>query len=119
MAEQNNQQPRALAPRRLEQKESLHSLNHWKAVFRNYHRRCPYYSKFLLPATRWDSSRNRGFSTAETTGLKRDVETLAADLDGFLDCLASFLPFDYVADKESRQKLEGFLLHAAGKQGMN
>ena len=98
MAEQTNQ-PRALAPRRLDQKESLHSLNHWKSVVRNYYRRCPYYSRFLLPTAKWDNTAQRGFSAAETTGLKRDIETLVADLEGFLDCLASYLPFDYVADK--------------------
>ena len=98
MAEQTNQ-PRALAPRRLDQKESLHSLNHWKSVFRNYYRRCPYYSRFLLPTAKWNNSAHRGFSSAETTGLKRDVDTLVADLEGFLDCLASYLPFDYVAEK--------------------
>ena len=31
--------------------------------------------------------------------MKRDVETLASDLVGFLDCIGSYLPFDYVSDK--------------------
>ena len=86
-------------PRRLEQQETLNSLNKWKSVFRNYYRRCPYYGLFLLPSTVWDSSNTRGFSAPEPTGLKRDVQTLAADLDGFLDCIASYCPFDYVGDK--------------------
>ena len=92
-------QPRALAPRRLEQRENLQSLNHWKSTFRNYYRRCQYYGVFLLPDTTWDTSRNRGFTEPETTGLKRNVQTLAADLTGFLDCIGSYLPFDYVSEK--------------------
>ena len=99
MAESSLNQPRALAPRRLEQKESLQSLNHWRSVFRNYYRRCQYYGLFLLPTTTWDSSLNRGFTEDETTGLKRNIQTLAADLNGFLDCIGSYLPFDYVSDK--------------------
>ena len=92
-------QPRALVPRRLEHQENLQSLNNWKAVFRNYYRRCQYYGFFLLPTCRWDNSVNKGFTAPETTGLKRDPETLAADLDGFLDCIGCFLPFDYVSEK--------------------
>ena len=99
MADSSLTQPRALAPRRLEQKESLQSLNHWRSVFRNYYRRCQYYGIFLLPTTTWDNTENRGFTTAETTGLKRNVQTLAADLGGFLDCIGSYLPFDYVSEK--------------------
>ena len=91
-------QPRALSPRKLEQQESRQSLNHWRTVFRNFYRRCQYYSLFLLPSTHWDQSQYRGF-TQENSGLKRDPETLASDLEGFLDCVASYLPFDYVAEK--------------------
>ena len=89
MTEENPQlqpqhtQPRALIPRRLDQQESLNTLNQWKSVFRNYYRRCPYYGIFLMPTTIWDASNNRGFTTDETTGLRRDPETLAADLEGF------------------------------------
>ena len=99
MTDSSHVQPRALAPRRLEQKESVNSLNHWKSVFRNYYRRCPYYGLILLPSTTWDNSPTKGFTTPEQSGLKRDINTLAADLDGFLDCLGSFLPFDYIGDK--------------------
>ena len=99
MAKSSLNQPRAVAPRRLEQKESLQSLNHWRSVFRNYYRRCQYYGLFLLPTTTWDNSQNRGFTEDETTGLKRDIQTLAADLNGFLDCIGCYLPFDYVSDK--------------------
>ena len=95
---ENISQPRALAPRKLDQQENLQSLNHWRTVFRNFYRRCQYYSIFLLPNTKWDNSPTRGL-TAETSGLKRDRETLVSDLDGFLDCVASYLPFDYVAEK--------------------
>ena len=31
--------------------------------------------------------------------MKRNVQTLAADLGGFLDCIGSYLPFDYVSEK--------------------
>ena len=99
MTENNPTQPKALTPRRLDQQESLQSLNQWKAVFRNYYRRCPYYGYFLLNTTTWDVTATRGFITAEPTGLKRDPETLRADLDGFLDCVGSFTPFDYLGDK--------------------
>ena len=92
-------QPRALAPRKLEEQETLQSLNHWKSVFVNYYRRCQFYGYFLLPNTTWDNSANRGFTRNETNGLKRDPQTLASDLNGFLSCLGSYLPFDYVADK--------------------
>ena len=102
MSQSTHQAPRALLPRRLDQKESLNSLNQWKTTFRNYYRRCPYYGLFLLPATSWDDSPTRGFVT-ETSGLKRDVPTLVADLEGFLDCIASFLPFDYLGDKLKRE----------------
>ena len=95
----DNSQPKALALWRLEHKESLHSLNLWRSVFRNYYRRCQYYGIFLLPTTTWNNTPTRGFTAAEQTGLKRDIPRLAADLDGFLDCLASFLPFDYINEK--------------------
>ena len=68
-------------------------------MFRNFYRRCPYYGPFLLPNASWNNTRNRGFTTTETTGLKRDPETLASDLEGFLDCIGSYAPFDYVAEK--------------------
>ena len=40
MTETSISQPKALAPRRLDTQESLQTLNHWRAVFRNYYRRC-------------------------------------------------------------------------------
>ena len=99
MTDTNPTQPRALAPRRLDHQESLQSLNQWKAVFRNYYRRCHYYGYFMLPNVTWNTGPNRGFNTPEPTGLKRDPATLAADLEGFLECIGSFLPFDYVGEK--------------------
>ena len=99
MTDLSHSQPRALAPRRLEQQENLQSLNQWKSVFRNYYRRCPYNSFFLQPTTSWDNSESRGFTAPEPSGLKRDALTLAADLDGFLECVGSYCPFDYVSDK--------------------
>ena len=68
-------------------------------MFRNYYRRCNYYGLFLLPSTTWDNTPSRGFTEPERTGLKRDAATLAADLDGFLDCICSYLPFDYIGEK--------------------
>ena len=91
-------QPRVLTPRKLDQQETRQTLNQWRTVFRNFYRRCPYYSIFMLPTTQWDQTANRGL-TQEQTGLKRNPETLASDLEGFLDSVASYLPFDYVADK--------------------
>ena len=99
MTELQYTQPKALAPRRLEQVETLQSLNHWKAIFKNYYRRCQFYSYYLQPNLIWDSSETRGFTVDERTGLKRTPELLAADLEGFLQCIGSYLPFDYVSDK--------------------
>ena len=100
MAEIQNTQPRALVPRKLEQQENLQSLNQWRGVFRNYYRRCQYYGLFLVTGTNWDNSLHRGFTnTTESTGLKRNAATLASDLEGFLECVGSYLPFDYVSDK--------------------
>ena len=79
-------QPKALMPRRLEHQETLQSLNQWKAVFRNFYRRCPYYGYFMLPTISWNASSPRGFDP-EPTGLKRDAVTLEADLEGFLESI--------------------------------
>ena len=99
MTELQLTQPRALLPRRLEQQETLSSLNQWTATFKNFYRRCQYYSYFLQPGLTWDSSANRGFITPEATRLKRSPEVLASDLEGFLQCIGGYLPFDYVVDK--------------------
>ena len=99
----SNQQPRALAPRKLEQQETLQSLNQWKIVFRNYFRRCQFYGFFLQPNVTWNNEVNRGFVANEPNGLKRTPAVLAADLDGLLECLGSFLPFDYVVDKLKKE----------------
>ena len=80
--------PRALAPRRLDQQETLSSLNHWKATFQNYYRRCQFNSYFLQPGLTWNSSENNGgFTEDESSGLKRYPQVLAQDLEGFLQCL--------------------------------
>ena len=91
-------QPRAMHPRRLEQQETLSSLNQWVITFKNFYRRCQYNSYFLQPNLTWGPMGNRGFQ-AETEGLKRSPEILASDLDGFLQCLSGYLPFDYVSEK--------------------
>ena len=54
---------------------------------------------FLAPGVKWDNSVNRGFIVNEPTGLKRSPTTLASDLEGFLSCLGTYLPIDYVSEK--------------------
>ena len=99
MTENIHTQPRALAPRRLEQTETLQTLNHWRGVLQNYFRRCQYYSYFLQPNLTWTTSADHGFTVNEQTGLKRNPQMLSADLDGFLETISSYLPFDYISDK--------------------
>ena len=92
-------QPRALLPRRLDQQETLNSLNQWVITFKNFYRRCPYYGYFLQPGVVWTTDpTDRGF-IAEETGLKRASALLSSDLEGFLQTLSGYLPFDYVASK--------------------
>jgi len=99
MTENIHSQPRALAPRRLEQTETLQTLNQWRGVLQNYFRRCQYYSYYLQPNLTWNTSVDHGFTESERTGLKRTPQLLSADLDGFLETISSYLPFDYIADK--------------------
>ena len=99
MTETVHSQPKALLPRKLEERETLQTLNHWKSVFVNYYRRCQFYGFFLQPGVIWSNEVNHGFTTPEVNGLKRPVETLSFDLEGFLACLSSYLPFDYVSSK--------------------
>ena len=105
-SDQVTQQPRVPVPRKLEQKETLQSLNQWRNTFRNYYRRCQFYGLFLSPDTSWDNSLSRGFIENESTGLKRSPKILAADLEGFLSCLASYLPFDYVEQKLNNESTD-------------
>ena len=99
MTELQVSQPRALLLRRHDQQESLNSLNQWVITLKKFYRRCAYCSYFLRPNVTWSSDpSDRGFP-AETDGLKRTPEVLSADLEGFLNTLAGYLPFDYVADK--------------------
>ena len=99
MTEITQNQPRALAPRKLEQRETLQTLNQWKCVFRNYYRRCQFYGYFMQPGISWTDGTNRGFTANGQSGLKRTPSVLAADLEGLLECLGSYLPFDYVSEK--------------------
>ena len=92
-------QPRALMPRKLDQQETLQTLNQWQSVFRNYYRRCAFYGYFLQPGMGWTTDPDHGFIEDESTGLKRSAQVLAADLDSFLECLGGFLPLDYLPDK--------------------
>ena len=52
----------------------------------------------MLPTISWNASSPRGFGP-EPTGLKRDAVTLEADLEGFLESIGSYTPFDFVGDK--------------------
>ena len=88
-------QPRAMHPRRLEQQETLSSLNQWVITFKNFYRRCQYNSYFLQPDLTWGPMGNRGF---QAEGLKRSPEILASDLEGFLQCSSGNLHFDYVSE---------------------
>ena len=98
MTEQVHHQPRAPVPQKLEQTETLQSLSHLEE--------CIYQFLLLMSVLRvlpntginWNNTENRGF-TRETRGLKRTEQTLAADLEGFLSCLARYLPFDYAVKK--------------------
>ena len=91
--------PKLNQPRKLGETESIQSLNHWKNHFRNYYRRCDFNKKFLDPATQWDpQAENHGFED-EGGPNGRSKETLAADLEGFFDTLASYMPYDYVTGK--------------------
>ena len=92
-------QPRSLATRIVEQPETLQTLNNWKMVFKNFYRRCPFYGHFLQPGITWTNELNKGFVNNEPTGLKRSPEVLAADWIGFLICVGSYLPFDYLSKK--------------------
>ena len=99
MSESTHTQPKALAPRKLEQTETLQTLNHWRSVLKNYYRRCQFYGYFLAPGITWNNNANRGFTVNEPSGLKRTPAQLASDLEGFLSCIGNYLPFDYVSDK--------------------
>ena len=99
MTDSGNTQPRVPMPRKLEQQETLQSLNQWRTTFKTYYRRCPYFSYFMQPGITWTNGQDRGFTANETTGLKRTPPVLASDLESLLECLGGFLPFDYVPDK--------------------
>ena len=53
----------------------------------------------MEPGVSWTNSLDRGFTQNETSGLKRTHTVLASNLKSFLECLASYLPFKYIADK--------------------
>ena len=99
MSEIQVTQPRALIPRRLDQQETLNSLNQWIITFKNFYRRCSYYGYFLQPGIRWNADETDRGLMEEQTGLKRSPALLSSDLEGFLQTLSGYLPFDYVASK--------------------
>ena len=92
--------PKLAQPRKLGETETIQSLNHWKNHFRNFFRRCEYVGMFLDPVTTWDPADPDGHGfTDETTGQKRTKQAIKADLEGFFDTLASYMPYDYVSSK--------------------
>ena len=77
----------------------LNSLNQWIITFKNFYRRCSYYGYFLQPGIRWNADETDRGLMEEQTGLKRSPALLSSDLEGFLQTLSGYLPFDYVASK--------------------
>ena len=71
MAAQSVNHIRVKEPRKLENKESLQSLEQWRTQFRQFMKRDDHYRIFLSSETVWDPlAINYGFAT-ETAGLKR------------------------------------------------
>ena len=86
-------------PRKLGETETIQSLNHWRNHFRNYYRRCEFNKGFLDPATTWNpNAAAHGFEDEEGAA-GRSALALKADLEGFFDTLASYMPYDYVSSK--------------------
>ena len=83
-------------PRQLTQNETLESLDHWKAIFRNYFRRDSIFKQFLKSSIDWDPQKdNHGFE--EEDGLSPEERSDA--LVDFLNNLAGFLPHSYLTSK--------------------
>ena len=92
--------PKPDRPRKLGQTETVQSLNHWKTIFRTYYRRCEYVGLFLIPTTKWDTTKKNDYGFEdEADGAKRKKEVIKEDLDGFFDSIAGYLPHDYVSSK--------------------
>ena len=86
-------------PRQLGDEESLESLNHWWTQFRNFYRRDKYVGGFLVITFKWDPTKPfYGFEN-ETDGLKRKKEDLAADLDGFMEMISSYMKHSYITER--------------------
>ena len=99
MAGQQIAHIRVKEPRKLENAETMQSLQQWQTQFRQYVKRDDSYKKFLASDTTWNPSQtNYGF-VAEQEGLKRSPQALMDDCKDFLHILASFLPHGYLADK--------------------
>ena len=80
---------KAPPPRPLSQQETLDSLEHWKAIFRNYYRRDSSYKQFLKKNCSWDSKKpHYGLTQLDN----EDPEDRAEDLVDFLNILSGFLP---------------------------
>ena len=92
MAAQNVTHIRVKEPRKLENKESLQSLEQWRMQFRQFVKRDDHYRIFLSSDTVWDPfATNYGFRT-ETGGLARTASALKDDCKDFLYTLATFYP---------------------------
>ena len=91
-------------PRQLTQKETLDSLDHWKAIFRSYFRRDSIFKQFLATNMTWNPA-------SENFGLSAENDMTASErcdaLKDFLNTLAGFLPHSYLTAKLlNTQKLE-------------
>ena len=88
-------------PRQLTQSETLDSLDHWKAKFRQYYRKDDDYKEFLSDVT-WDPSKeNYGFTPQDLTNAAevRKTKQKAENLQDFLELLAGYLPYSYLTPK--------------------
>ena len=86
-------------PRQLGDEESLESLNHWWTQFRNFYRRDKYVGGFLIITFKWDPTKPfYGFEN-EADGLKRKKEDLAANLDGFMEMISSYMKHSYITER--------------------
>ena len=83
-------------PRQLTQKESLDSLDHWKAIFRSYFRRDSVFKQFFATNMTWNP-------TLANFGLSAENDMTASErcdaLKDFLNTLAGFLPHSYLTAK--------------------
>ena len=90
---------RVKEPRKLENKESMQSLQQWKMQFKQFVKQDDHFKTFIASDMTWNPSlTNYGFQ-AETVGLKRTATAMMDDCVDFLHILANFLPHGYLTEK--------------------